>query len=80
MSKSTTLVRELRYGEQLSFDGGRIVVRVEERSGRRVGLYVTLQEDVVVDKPRVAANDAICAPTTPQGARGVEIRKKHRTL
>ncbi|MBO9680949.1 MAG: hypothetical protein J7556_22210 [Acidovorax sp.] len=57
-ARISKLVRELRYGEQLSFDGGRIVVQVEERSGRRVGLRLTLHEAVVVDKPGAAANDA----------------------
>jgi hypothetical protein len=62
---ANTLVRELRYGEQISFENRRIVVRVEERSGKRVGLYVTLNENVVVDKPHVSANDASFSSATP---------------
>jgi hypothetical protein len=53
----TTLIRQVAVGESLSFDGGRIVLTVQEKSGRRSALKLTLAEDVVVDKPRIAAND-----------------------
>lgn len=43
--------------EALSFDQGRIVLNLDSRTGRRATLNLTLQEDVVVDKPRLAAND-----------------------
>ncbi|QNK66081.1 hypothetical protein [Variovorax sp. PAMC26660] len=57
MTSSTTLIRMLRVGESLSFDQGRIKVELEEKSGRTARLRLTLGETVVVDKPRVAAND-----------------------
>ena len=56
MAKST-LIRKVTVGESLSFDGGRIVLVLEDKSGRRASLRLTLHEDVVVDKPRVAANE-----------------------
>ena len=65
----TTLTRQVAVGESLSFDGGRIVLTVQEKSGRRSALKLTLAEDVVVDKPRVAANDESCAH------RGIAIQK-----
>jgi len=52
---STNLIRNLRVGEPLSFDGGRIKVELEFRSGTAARLRLTLAEDVVVDKPSVSA-------------------------
>lgn len=57
MSSLTTLIRNLRVGDQLSLDGGRIKIGLEDKSGRSARLRLTLAEDVVVDKPRTAAND-----------------------
>lgn len=54
---STSLTRQVAIGESLSFDGGRIVITVQEKSGRRAALKLVLAEDVIVDKPRVSAND-----------------------
>ena len=54
---SSTLIRHVAVGESLSFDNGRIVLTVQEKSGRRSALKLTLAQDVVVDKPRVSAND-----------------------
>ncbi len=57
MSKLSTLIRNLRVGERLSFDNGRIVLGLDGNSPKTARLRLTLHEDVVVDKPRVAAND-----------------------
>lgn len=66
MSTLTTLIRNLRIGDQLSFDNGRIKLGLEDKSGRAARLRLTLAEDVVVDKPRTAANDAaVAAVCTP---------------
>lgn len=54
---TSNLCRKLSVGQSLSLDGGRIVVTLQEKSGRQAALRLTLAEDVVVDKPRVAAND-----------------------
>lgn len=62
---STNLIRNLRVGEPLSFDGGRIKVELEYRSGNAARLRLTLAEDVVVDKPRTAANDDGAVRYTP---------------
>jgi hypothetical protein len=53
----TTLIRNLRIGERLSFDGGRIVVGLDANFPKKAILRLTLAEDVVVDKPRTSAND-----------------------
>ena len=53
------LVRELCVGDRMSLDGGRVVLRVEARNGRRLGVVLSLHRDVIVDRPRVAANDLI---------------------
>ncbi|MEJ8821570.1 hypothetical protein WKW80_05910 [Variovorax humicola] len=50
----STLIRNLRIGERLSFDNGRIVLGLDGNSPKTARLRLTLHEDVVVDKPRVA--------------------------
>ncbi|WP_213956338.1 hypothetical protein [Variovorax sp. dw_954] len=57
-TKLSTLIRNLRIGERLSFDNGRIVLGLDGNSPKTARLRLTLHEDVVVDKPREAANDA----------------------
>jgi hypothetical protein len=66
---NTTLIRQIAIGEKLSFDGGRIVIVLQDKSGRRAALRLLLHEDVVVDKPRVSANDG----HIPE--RGIDFRK-----
>ncbi|WP_017757596.1 hypothetical protein [Pseudacidovorax intermedius] len=57
-SKPTTiLIRDLRVGECVSFDGGRIKVCLREKSGRAARLQFEVPEAVGIDKPRQAAND-----------------------
>lgn len=53
----SNLVRMLRVGDSLSFDGGRIVLSLEDKSGRTARLRLELHKDVVIDKSRTAAND-----------------------
>lgn len=57
MSKTINLIRDLKVNECISFDGGRLTVCLREKSGRSARLKFTLQEAVVIDKPRQAAND-----------------------
>ena len=57
MSKVSTLIRNLRIGERLSFDNGRIVLGLDGNSPKTARLRLQLAQDVVVDKPRTAAND-----------------------
>ncbi|MDR0215551.1 MAG: hypothetical protein LBJ15_16335 [Comamonas sp.] len=49
------LIRQIKAGESLSFDGGRLVVtllqRTNGRGGSRAELCLRLEDDVVVDKP-----------------------------
>lgn len=56
MAVSTTqhkssLMRTLRVGEDVSFDNGRIVVKLEAQSGRRARLNFQINRDIQVDKP-----------------------------
>lgn len=64
-STTTTLVRDLRVGECVSFDGGRIKVFLREKSGRAARLQFEVPEAVGIDKPRQAANDEVRAQATP---------------
>ena len=57
MTKTINLSRDLKVGECVSFDGGRLTVCLREKSGRSARLKFTVQETVVIDKPRHAAND-----------------------
>lgn len=47
----TSLMRTIRVGEEVSLDNGRIVVRLEEQSGRRARLNFQMDPDIRVDKP-----------------------------
>lgn len=52
MNAPRVLTRNMRIGETLSFDNGRIKVRLEERTGRTSArIRCELSEDVVVEKP-----------------------------
>ena len=52
MSNMRVLTRNMRVGEALTFDNGRITVRLEERTGRSSArLRCELSADVVVTKP-----------------------------
>lgn len=53
----TMLIRTLRIGECMALDGGRVVITCEASSGRRLAVRLVMHKDVIVDKPRVAAND-----------------------
>lgn len=52
----TTLRRDLEAGESVSFDKGRVVITLQEKSGRKARLEIQIQKDIVVDKPRMAIN------------------------
>ncbi len=54
--KMTILRRELEAGESLSFDDGRVVITMEEKSGRKARLKIQIHSAIAVDKPRMAAN------------------------
>lgn len=47
---SRSLVMDVRVGESVSVDGGRVVVRVGEKSGQRVKLHFTADSEVAIDK------------------------------
>lgn len=49
--QTSTLKRNLRVGESVSFDNGRVVVTLEAKSGQSARLDLQLHESVKVDKP-----------------------------
>jgi len=51
------LIRQIKAGESLSFDGGRVVVTLRQRTGQRAELSLHLEDDVVVDKPTHARGE-----------------------
>ncbi|MEO8021077.1 hypothetical protein [Polaromonas sp.] len=52
MSAARVLTRNMRVGESITFDNGRIVARLEERTGRNTArIRFELEVDVVVTKP-----------------------------
>lgn len=61
MAKMTILRRELEAGEQLSLDDGRVVITLEEKSGRKARFKVEIQPWVRVDKPNMASNGIFAA-------------------
>ena len=59
MIKPRVLTRNMRVGEAITFDNGRIVLRLEERTGRSTArIRCVLHADVVVNKPGEAVQDA----------------------
>lgn len=51
MTARNRLKRVISPGESIQFDGGRIVVRLEERTGRQAALYIEIDSDVKVSPP-----------------------------
>lgn len=67
MSDACILTRNMKVGESISFDEGRIVVQLEERTGRdSARIRFVLAEDVVVSSKPVKG---VCA--TPRTVRYV---------
>lgn len=57
-----TFRTDLRVGESIYIDGGRVVVRLEEKSGQRARLVLKAEDDVLIEKggpgPRTGAAQA----------------------
>lgn len=51
MTTKHALCRQLLPGESISFDGGRLVITVQEKTGRRARLTFSMRQDVVIDRP-----------------------------
>ena len=47
----TNLKLDLKVGESVKFDGGRIEVILHEKSGQRARLEIKAQQDVRIDTP-----------------------------
>lgn len=57
-----TFRTDLRVGESVRIDGGRVTVRLEEKSGQRARLVFKAEDDVQIEKgssgPRAGAEQA----------------------
>lgn len=62
MSKKTLLM-DLRVGESLTLDGGRVVVTLQEKSGQRAKLRLVLDSDATA----VRGEGAHCAVAGDRG-------------
>ncbi len=49
-----TLLMDVKVGESLSIDGGRIVITIEEKSGQRVKCRI-VHEDATIERARKPA-------------------------
>lgn len=55
MTDKRTLTRTMKVGESITFDNGRIVVQLLDRTGRNASrIRFELADDVVVNKPGAA--------------------------
>lgn len=54
MSEPRTLSVELRAGESMKLDGGRIVVYLTDKTGKVAQLRVTAPEEVTIQRPNQA--------------------------
>lgn len=50
----TILRRELEAGESVSFDNGRVVITMEEKSGRKARLKIEIESTIRLDKPNMS--------------------------
>ena len=66
----TILRRELEVGEKLSLDDGRVVITLEEKSGRKARFKMEIQDWVRVDKPSMASNGIFAAKKVANLKRG----------
>lgn len=53
-----TLAMDVKVGEELTIDGGRIVLKIEEKSGQRARIRFQMDPDVSLSKvvPNMAAH------------------------
>ena len=56
-----SLVMDVRVGESVTLDGGRVVVQVMEKSGQRVKLSFTANADVSISRKKPASSGAQAA-------------------
>jgi len=50
MSQKRTLSMDVKVGESLSLDGGRITLKVEQKSGQVARIRFTMDQDVSLSK------------------------------
>jgi len=53
LSERETIWIEIRVGESLSFDGGRVMLTLKEKSGQRARLHISAEKGVTVDPVRM---------------------------
>ena len=61
MTKKQTLVMDVKVGDSLTFDGGRIVLTVQEKSGQRAKLRLAMDADATVTRGSSAPSAATVA-------------------
>ena len=61
MTKKQTLVMDVKVGDSLTFDGGRIVLTVQEKSGQRAKLRLAMDADATVTRGSRAPSAATVA-------------------
>lgn len=66
--KTRSLVMDVRVGESVSLDGGRVLVKVGEKSGQRVKLHFTADSAVAIDKVALPVKGADLAKGGIRGA------------
>jgi len=62
MTGRTRLTRNVREGETLSFDGGRITLTLVKRYGRSARLLLDMPAEVRIDRPAPIEEPADTAP------------------
>lgn len=56
MADSRSLHVELRAGQSISMDGGRIIVQLMDKSGKVAQLRITAPPDVAIQRPSSTAS------------------------
>lgn len=57
MSERRTLSVDVKVGESLSIDGGRVRIKLVEKSGQRARLQLEMEPDVTLGRPRPGMAD-----------------------
>ena len=55
MTEMTILRRNMEAGETVSVDNGRVVITMEEKSGRKARLKIQIDPGLHLDKPSLSA-------------------------
>ncbi|MCY1167372.1 hypothetical protein D9M73_73330 [compost metagenome] len=61
MGGKRSLVMDVRVGDSVTLDGGRIVIQVMEKSGQRAKLSITANAEVSISRKKPASSGAKAA-------------------